>query len=337
MAADRNSPRIVIAGASSLLGSELKSLLEESRFAGWELSLVDEDAAAGILTEAGGEAALIQKVEPDTFRGARYAFLTGSSAFAKRCIAPAREAGAVVIDFSRASLSDPDATPWFPKIEALSGRSATKSAKTFAVFSVGGAAVASLALALQTHGLQRLVALVHQPVSEAGREGIEELETQTSQLLSFQSIGQRVFATQTAFNLLPRYGAESAVDLQRNLLEMRAEISAAVGEPGLDAKISLNLIHAPVFYATTFSVCADRAPEGAAEVGAAAWREAGFVFAPADEAALSNVTVAGETNLFLAETRADSTHAGSWWLWGAGDNLRVTAHSGIKLAEWLDS
>ena len=57
MSADRNSQRIVLAGASSLLGSEVKSLLEESRFAGWDLRLVDEDEAAGILTEAGGEAA----------------------------------------------------------------------------------------------------------------------------------------------------------------------------------------------------------------------------------------------------------------------------------------
>jgi len=34
MPSDRNSQRIVIAGASSLLGGELKTLVEESRFAG---------------------------------------------------------------------------------------------------------------------------------------------------------------------------------------------------------------------------------------------------------------------------------------------------------------
>jgi len=52
---ERESNRIVIAGASSLLGAELKSLLEESRFAGWDLRLVDEELAAGTLTEAGGD------------------------------------------------------------------------------------------------------------------------------------------------------------------------------------------------------------------------------------------------------------------------------------------
>ena len=92
MSSDRKSQRIVIAGASSLLGGELKAVLEESRFAGWDLRLVDEEQAAGTLTEAAGEAAVIQPVEEDTFRGARYAFLAGSTAFGNQCVGPARDA-----------------------------------------------------------------------------------------------------------------------------------------------------------------------------------------------------------------------------------------------------
>src|SRR5258708_14709184 len=131
MPSDRHSQRLVIAGASSLPGGELKTLVEESRFAGWDLRLVDEENAGGTLTEAGGEAAVIQRVEEDTFRGARYAFVAGSTAFGKLCVGPAREAGATIIDFTHATLSDPDATPWFPKIESLSGKSIAKNAKTF--------------------------------------------------------------------------------------------------------------------------------------------------------------------------------------------------------------
>src|ERR1700739_3934906 len=112
MPPDRRAQRIVIAGASSLLGGELKSVLEESVFAGWDFRLVDEEIVAGTLTEAGGEATVIQRVEEDTCHGARYAFLTGSTAFGKQCLGPAKEAGATIIDFSHASLSDPAATPW---------------------------------------------------------------------------------------------------------------------------------------------------------------------------------------------------------------------------------
>src|SRR6266446_8368235 len=83
-ALERESNRMVIAGASSLLGAELKSLLEESRFAGWEFRLVDEEILARTLTEAGGEPAVIQPVEEGSFEKARLVFFAGSPEFTGR-------------------------------------------------------------------------------------------------------------------------------------------------------------------------------------------------------------------------------------------------------------
>ncbi|HEX8871252.1 MAG TPA: Asd/ArgC dimerization domain-containing protein [Candidatus Acidoferrum sp.] len=335
MPSSTNLRKLVIAGASSLLGNEVKTVLEEGPFATRDVYLVDEDEAAGRLTEAGGEAALIQRVDADTFRGAQFAFLTGSREFGRACAASAKEAGATIIDFSRASLADPDATPWFPRIEMLSGRNVARSARTFSVFSAAATAVASLALLLRRHGLRRLVVVLHQPVSEAGRHGIEELETQTSHLLSFQAVGTQVFGTQGAFNVLSRFGPEARIDLQRNALEIRAEVSAAIGDAAEDAKISLNLLHVPVFYGLTFSACADLEADVSAEQLAADCREGGFVVAQGGDAP-SSVSVAGEPSIHLSEPRADSVRAHSWWFWGAADNLRVPAASGCKLAEWLE-
>jgi len=337
MSSDRHAQKIVVAGASSLLGAEVKTLLEESRFAGWDLRLVDEENVAGTLTQAGGEATLIQRIEEDTFHGARFAFLTGSTEFAKQCLGPAKQAGTVILDFSRASLSDPNATPWFPKIAALSGKSVDKKSRVFSIFSAGATAISSLALALRRAGLQRLVALLFQPVSEAGREGIEELETQTSQLLSFQSVGQQVFDAQAAFNLMSCYGRESRHNLQRQLLQMRAEVSAALGDPALDANIAMNLVHAPVFYGQAFSAWASL------EAGSDAGKlkqlcvDAGFVFVAGDAPPPSNVSVAGESTILLSDPQPDAAQQVSYWFWGAADNLRFPAASACKLAEWLDS
>jgi aspartate-semialdehyde dehydrogenase len=336
MTSDRRSEKIVIAGASSLLGSEVKSVLEESRFAGWDLRLVDEEIVAGTLTEAGGEATVIQRIEEDSFHGARYVFVAGSTAFGKQCLESAKAAEAKVIDFSRASLSEPDATPWFPRIEALSGKSVAKNAKLFSVCSAAGSAIASLALALRPFGLERLIVVVFQPVSEAGREGIEELETQTSQLLSFQNIGYPVFGTQAAFNLLPTYGAESRQDLHRNMLQIRTEISAAIGDPAEDRKIAVNLLHAPVFYGMTFSAYAELGEKEESDSLIAACKDAGFTLVPTMEVGPSNVSVAGESGVFLRTPEANSSHPGGWWFWGAADNLRMPAWSGCKLAEWLE-
>jgi aspartate-semialdehyde dehydrogenase len=335
MSSSRNSPVIVIAGASSLLGGEVKSLLEESKFAGWEVRLVDEEQAAGTLTEVGGEAALIQKIEEESFRGARFVFVAGSAGFARQVLAAAKVSGATIIDFSRASLSDPDAVPWFPKIAELTGKSVAKNAKVYSVFSTAGASLSAVALVALRLDLQRLTAVVFRPTSDAERAGIEELETQTSQLLSFQTVGNPVFGTQTAFNLLPRYG-ESGQDLFRSLLEVRAEISAAVGVTEEDQRISLNVLHAPVFYGSTFTANVDLGPTATVDAFSDGLRGAGFTLVPNEEPGPSNVSVAGENGLFVTAPRSDVVRANSFWIFGAGDNLRVPAYNGIKLAEWLD-
>jgi aspartate-semialdehyde dehydrogenase len=336
MALDRRSQKLVIAGASSLLGAELKSVLEESRFAGWDFRLVDEEVVAGTLSEAGGEATVIQRVEEDTFQGARYAFLAGSTAFGKQCLGPAKEAGARIIDLSRASLPDPDAPSWFPRIDTVGGRSVARDAKTYSVCSAGGTAISMLTMTLRKAGLRNLMAVLFQPVSEAGREGIEELETQTSQLLSFQTIGSPVFGAQGAFNLLPRYGQESRHNLRESLLQLRAEVSKAVGDAAENAKIAVNLVHAPVFYGLTFSVYAVLAEAKHQANLIDLCKESGFSLVAPTEAEPSNVSVAGETSVFLREPDADSARPGGWWFWGAADNLRLPASSGCKLAEWVE-
>src|SRR5882762_4799587 len=111
---ERDSNRIVIAGASSLLGAELKSLLEESRFAGWEFRLVDEEVVAGTLTEAGGEPVVIQPVEEGSFERARFVFFTGSPAFTRRNCKAASGGGAHVIDLSGGIAGDVKTVAWFP-------------------------------------------------------------------------------------------------------------------------------------------------------------------------------------------------------------------------------
>src|SRR5882672_5161690 len=121
MSLDRESNQIVIAGASSLLGLELKSLLEEGRFAASEFRLLDEELAAGTLTEAGGEPVIIQPVEENSFKRARFVFFTASAAFTKANLDLARRSGALIIDLSGYSASIAEAVPWFRGFDSLHG------------------------------------------------------------------------------------------------------------------------------------------------------------------------------------------------------------------------
>src|SRR5215470_1559763 len=239
---DRPSKRIVIAGVSSLLGAELKSLLEESRFADADLRLLDEDTAAGTLTEAGGEATVIQPVEEGSFDRAQIVFFTGSPQFTRANFIAARHAQAKVIDLSGGELEQKKSVPWFPKLDWLLSRDFPKDAGTYEVPSAAGTAAALLTLTLRRLGLKRLSMLVLQSVSEAGRPGIEELETQTGQLLSFQGVGQPVFDAQVAFNMLDRYGAASRIHLSVARERIRREVQACISHKG--GLPAIQVIHA---------------------------------------------------------------------------------------------
>jgi aspartate-semialdehyde dehydrogenase len=327
----RDSQRIVIAGASSLLGAELKSLLEESRFASWDLSLVDEEIAAGTLTEAGGEPAIIQPVEEGTFERAKLIFFTGSASFAERNLSTARESGATVIDLSGAALNSPGVQVWFA-MEGV-GHNADRHKTFYAVPSAPGLATAKLLGALGPAGLSRLSLIFFRPVSEAGRPGIEELESQTTQLLSFQSAGQPVFDTQVAFNLIDRYGASSRESLQFVRDRIRKEAGVAAGLNPV--KPSIQVLHAPVFYGYTFVAIAELNSKSSKDALVDLCRKTGFTLEPDPNSPLGNLNASGDSAIHLALPESEPAQSGTWWFWGAADNVRVPAATAIKLAEKL--
>src|SRR5713101_2012513 len=154
MATPLESRRIVIAGASSLLGAELKLLLEESRFAASDFRLVDEETVAGILTEAGGEAAIIQPVEEDSFNKAWIVFFTGSPAFSKRNFDLARKSGGHIVDLSGEFPGHAEAQTWLPKFDILAGTpfntaAFNKDSGIFVVPSAPAEIIARLTIALR--------------------------------------------------------------------------------------------------------------------------------------------------------------------------------------------
>jgi aspartate-semialdehyde dehydrogenase len=330
---ERESNRIVIAGASSLLGAELKSLIEESKFAGWDLRLVDEELAAGTLTAAGGEPTVIQPVEEGGFERARFVFFTGSGEFTRRNLTGATRGGATVIDLSGGIAADEKTVAWFPKLDALLGREFKKNTGTYAIPSAAGMAAATLALTLAKNGLRRLVITFFQPVSEAGRAGIEELESQTGELLSFQGVGQPVFDTQVAFNMLDRFGPGSAHKLGAILERVRAETKACLGKRA--ALPAIQAVHVPVFYGTAFSAWAELEASAVAEAISTGCSNAGFAMSVEGEMGPSNVSAAGEKLIQLAKPEADASQPGTWWFWGAADNIRLPAANAVKLAEKL--
>ncbi|MGB6975822.1 MAG: segregation protein B, partial [Terracidiphilus sp.] len=94
--------KIAIAGASTLLGKEMKDVVDESSFAAAQLTLLDEDEGIGHLEQVGDEVAFVRAIEPDAFEHVDFTFFCGAEALTARHWRKALAAGSTVLDLSGA-------------------------------------------------------------------------------------------------------------------------------------------------------------------------------------------------------------------------------------------
>jgi aspartate-semialdehyde dehydrogenase len=334
-------PRIAIIGASSLRGKELKQALEDRHFHASDVVLLDESVMAGTLTEAGGEATFIRALDEDSFEGVRLAFFAGSALDAEQNWRTAQRAGATVIDLTGAAerAADSHAVAWIPSLGKIlppqrnTGANGSTKARVYASPAAPVILACTVAAATSRVGAQRVMMLLFPPVSERDQAGVDELESQTTNLLSFRPIEQPVFDAQVAFNLLSAYGEESKPTLE----ETRRGITRDVAQylAGRVATPAIQLVQAPVFYGYAFAAFADFAAPTAGEQLAEAFANLGVKVAGAGGAAPTNVSVAGESELHVGRIEADPNVATGVWIWGVADNLRVAATNAVRIAEKL--
>jgi aspartate-semialdehyde dehydrogenase len=334
-----NSSRVAIVGASSLRGKELKLVLEERNFPADEIILLDASVMAGTLTEAGGEPTFIRELEEDSFDKVRFAFFAGSAADTERNWQAAQSAGATVIDLTGVLAAAGKATSWIPSLISLippkPGPGANGSPHKIAYASPASPVVicCTLAAGLGVLSPRTIAAMLFPPVSERDQAGIDELETQTTNLLSFRPIEQAIFDTQVAFNLLSKYGDESKPSLESTRSAIAREVAQYVA--GRAPVPAIQLVQTPVFYGYAFAAYAEFAAPPAIEQLAAAFRNLGVKIAGPEDPAPTNISVAGESEIQLAPIQMDPNVAAGAWLWGVADNLRLATTNAVRIAEEL--
>jgi aspartate-semialdehyde dehydrogenase len=345
-----SSQRVAIVGASSLLGKELKLVLEDRNFPATDFVLLDESSVAGTLTEAAGEATFIQPLDADSLEGARFAFFAGNPETAAKNWEAGIRAGASVIDLTGGVPAESGAFTWIPaldatlpapsavlpKSDAKSGSQSPKRDEKRPLYRSPGTGLiiaATLSAALRELEPTRVVLTFFPPVSEAGQEGVDELETQTTNLLTFHGIERRIFDAQVAFNLLTAYGPES----RRNLRDIRKKLAhdLAAYLEGRARTPAIEFVQAPVFYGYAFSAYAEfaAAPETTKLEGALA--AAGMKVAKKGEGPPDNVIAAGESEIQIGLADRDPSITNACWLWGVADNLRLAGTNAVRIAEEL--
>ncbi len=335
--------RVVLVGASSLLGKELSEEITDSALGHAEILLFDSEAVEGQISNVGEEASFIRRVGASSFDGAAFAFFAGSAEQAREFWKRARQAGATVVDLTHAISDEPEVMVWSPWVAPLSAgvgqresgvAARTPDLQTAAIVPAHPVAtmLALIATRLRAAGQQArtLAATVLQPASEFGSPGLDELHQQTVSLLSFKDLPQEVFDAQTAFNVLADLGEESPRKLADDTTTITTHYAALAN--GRLPELSLQLLQVPVFHGYTSSIFLEF-DKPVSKVDLAKALAGGRIEVSPDADLPSNLLAAGRSELLLsiAACGAGNSHT-RFWLCVAADNLKIAAANAIDCA-----
>ena len=200
-------------------------------------------------------------------------------------------------------------------------------------------ALVALAPIHRAVGLERLILSSYQSVSGTGRRAIEELRTQTEDILCGRAPKAEVYPHQIAFNVLPQVETfEDGDDYTTEERKVMAE-TRKILELGPEVGISATCVRVPVIGAHSESINVqtreDLSPEECRELLAAS---PGIVVIddPAAGRYPMAIDATGRDEVLVGRIRRDPGQERCLNLWVVGDNLRKgAATNAVQVAELL--
>jgi aspartate-semialdehyde dehydrogenase len=333
----------VLVGSDTLLGREIRDIAS-SAAPELELRLLAADEEQpGTLTRLGDEAAVIEPLEAEALAGAQLVFLAGSGDSTRKALAIEDELGeadrAPLIDLTYAAEERPDARLRAPVVESPEFAGEESEGAVHVIAHPAAIALALFLRRLHMHDpVRRSVIQILAPASEHATAGVEELQNQTVNLLSFKSLPQAVFDAQLGFNLLARYGEEAPVSLEESELRIERHLATLLNLPGDGESAplpSLRLIQAPVFHGYSFSAWVEFESNPGLEAIESSLVSSSIEVRGGEFEPPTNVGQAGQSGIAVGGITMDRNDPEACWFWLVADNLRLMAENAVAVAKEL--
>jgi aspartate-semialdehyde dehydrogenase len=240
---------VAVVGATGVVGQEMLRILEERNFPVGKLKVLAAPNEAGTLVRFRGEDYVVEGAAPESFEGCQIALFAAGDVV--KWLGPeAVKRGAVVVDNSNTFRMDPKVPLVVPEVNPEDvrwhqGIIANPNCSTIIM-------VVALKPLHDAAGIKRVVVSTYQAASGAGVAGLNELETQTRQVLAGESIIPQVFQYQLCFNLIPHIDVFEDNGYTKEELKMVNETRKIMHEPVLP--ISATAVRVPVFRSHSESI-----------------------------------------------------------------------------------
>jgi aspartate-semialdehyde dehydrogenase len=187
-------------------------------------------------------------------------------------------------------------------------------------------------------GITRINVATYQSVSGAGREGVDELATQSAGLLNGRPIEARLMAKQIAFNCVPQIDKFQDNGYTKEEMKMFWETRKIMGDESI--VVNATAVRVPVFFGHSAAVHIETRRKLAAAQARALLEKAPGVTVLDEQVdggwPTAATEAANQDTVYVGRIREDISHERGLNLWVVSDNVRKgAATNSVQIAEIL--
>lgn len=237
---------VAIVGATGVVGSTLIELLEKRDFPVKDLHLLASERTSGKRYTFRDRYFRVIALDEFNFDDVDIAFFTAGSTVSSLHVPRAIAAGALIIDNTSQFRMKPTVPLVVPEIN---GEQTIRGIQTRIVANPNCSTI-QMVVALKpiydAVGIERINVATYQSVSGAGTRALEELATQSANVLNASEIEPEVAPVQIAFNVIPQIGAIQDNGYTEEEMKMVQETQKIFDDPTIN--VNSTCVRVPVFF-----------------------------------------------------------------------------------------
>ena len=329
---------VAVLGATGAVGETILALLEERNFPVGEVFALASHRSAGQKVEFKGEELTVLDVAEFDFSRAQIGLFSAGASVSEVYGPIAAAAGCVVIDNTSRFRYEDDIPLVVPEVNPA----AIAQYRQRGIIANPNCSTIQMLVALKpihdAVGIERINVATYQAVSGTGKQAIEELATQTTQLLSGKPITPKVYPKQIGFNVLPQIDVFLENGYTKEEMKMVWETRKIMGDDTI--QVNPTAVRVPVFYGHSEAVHIETHTKITADEALELLRKAPGVVVMDERKPGGYPTAvtegAGNDPVYVGRVREDISHPRGLNLWVVSDNIRKgAALNSMQIAEVL--
>ena len=328
--------KIAIAGATGNVGREMLNILEERGFPADEVVALASRRSVGTEVSYGDRTLKVKDLATYDFSDTDICLMSAGGNISKEWSPKIGAQGCVVIDNSSAWRYDSEVPLIVPEVNP----DAVEGFRKKNIIANPNCSTAQLVVALkplhERATIRRVVVATYQSVSGAGKEGMDELFTQTRAVFVADPVEAKKFTKRIAFNVIPHIDSFMEDGQTKEEWKVTAETKKML-DPKI--RVTCTAVRVPVFIGHSEAVNIEFEKPITADEARDILREAPgclVIDKREDGGYVTPLESAGEDATYISRIREDPTIDNGLNMWVVSDNLRKgAALNTIQIAELL--